>query len=76
MPGMTSGLSSDNPTIVAAFRGALLHQGIVVVAVFAVLALVWLIARGRSRPALTGSGAGATPEPGWRQLLRIGFGVI
>src|ERR1700744_1921153 len=76
MPGMTSGLSSGNPTILGAFRGALLHQGIVVVAVFAVLALVWLIARGRSRPALTGSGAGAPPEPGWRQLLRIGFGVI
>jgi cytochrome oxidase Cu insertion factor (SCO1/SenC/PrrC family) len=78
MPGMTSGLSSDNPTIVAAFRSALLHQGIFVLAVFAVLALAWLIIREWLRPALTwaGSRVSAAPEPAWRQLLRIGFGVI
>jgi cytochrome oxidase Cu insertion factor (SCO1/SenC/PrrC family) len=78
MPGMTSGLNSDNPTIVAAFRSALLHQGIFVLAVFAVLALTWLITREWPRPALTraGSHVSAGPEPAWRQLLRIGFGVI
>jgi cytochrome oxidase Cu insertion factor (SCO1/SenC/PrrC family) len=78
MPGMTSGLSSNNPTIVAAFRSALLHQGIFLLAVFAVLTLAWLIIREWPRPALTwaGSRVSAAPEPAWRQLLRIGFGVI
>src|ERR1700690_4055397 len=78
MPGMTSGLSNNNPTIVAAFRSALLHQGIFVLAVFVVLALAWLVIREWSRPALTraGSRVDAGPEPAWRQLLRIGFGVI
>jgi cytochrome oxidase Cu insertion factor (SCO1/SenC/PrrC family) len=78
MPGMTSGLSNNNPTIVAAFRSALLHQGIFVLAVFVVLALAWLVIREWSRPALTraGSRVSAGPEPAWRQLLRIGFGVI
>ncbi len=42
MPGMNSGLNSNNPTVVAAFRSALLHQGLIVLAVFAVLALAWL----------------------------------
>ncbi len=27
MPGMNSGLSPDDPTLVAAFRSALLHKG-------------------------------------------------
>jgi cytochrome oxidase Cu insertion factor (SCO1/SenC/PrrC family) len=78
MPGMNSGLSSNNPTIVAAFRSALLHQGIFVLAVFAVLALSWLVIREWGRPALTraGSRLDAGPEPAARQLLRIGFGVI
>jgi cytochrome oxidase Cu insertion factor (SCO1/SenC/PrrC family) len=78
MPGMNSGLSNNNPTIVAAFRSALLHQGIVVLAVFAVLALAWLVVREWGRPALThvGAGVNAGAEPAGRQLLRIGFGVI
>jgi hypothetical protein len=29
MPGMNSGLNSNNPVLVAAFRAALLHQGII-----------------------------------------------
>jgi cytochrome oxidase Cu insertion factor (SCO1/SenC/PrrC family) len=78
MPGMNSGLSNDNPTIAAAFRSALLHQGIFVLAVFAVLALAWLVIREWGRPALTraDSGVNAGPEPAGRQLLRIGFGVL
>jgi len=27
MPGMNNGLNPDDPTVVAAFRAALLHQG-------------------------------------------------
>jgi cytochrome oxidase Cu insertion factor (SCO1/SenC/PrrC family) len=78
MPGMISGLNSQNPTIVAAFRSALVHQGILVLAVFAVLALAWLIIREWLRPARPTATAGVAKvaEPAWRQLLRIGFGVI
>src|ERR1700735_3299784 len=78
MPGMNSALSNDNPTIAAAFRSALLHQGIFVLAVFAVLALAWLVIREWGGPALTraDSRVNAEPEPAGRQLLRIGFGVI
>jgi cytochrome oxidase Cu insertion factor (SCO1/SenC/PrrC family) len=78
MPGMISGLNSQNPTIVAAFRSALVHQGILVLAVFAVLALAWLIIREWLRPARPTATAAVAKaaEPAWRQLLRIGFGVI
>jgi cytochrome oxidase Cu insertion factor (SCO1/SenC/PrrC family) len=78
MPGMNSGLNSNNPTVVAAFRSALLHQGLVVLVVFAVLALAWIIIHEWLRPPGTPAapGAGTAAEPGWRQLLRIGFGVI
>jgi cytochrome oxidase Cu insertion factor (SCO1/SenC/PrrC family) len=74
MPGMNSGLNSDNPTLVAAFRSALLHQGIYVLLIFAILAVAWVSAREWLRPAR--SAPPASPEPAWRQLLRIGFGVI
>jgi len=74
MPGMNSGLNSDNPTLVAAFRSALLHQGIYVLLIFAILAVAWVSAREWLRPAR--SAPPADPEPAWRQLLRIGFGVI
>ncbi|HEX3752174.1 MAG TPA: SCO family protein [Streptosporangiaceae bacterium] len=75
---MNSGLNSNNPTVVAAFRSALLHQGLVVLVVFAVLALAWIIIHEWLRPPGTPAapGAGTAAEPGWRQLLRIGFGVI
>jgi cytochrome oxidase Cu insertion factor (SCO1/SenC/PrrC family) len=74
MPGMNSGLNDDNPTLVAAFRAALLHQGIYVLLIFAVLALAWVSAREWLRPARPARPI--TPEPAWRELLRIGFGVI
>ena len=45
MPGMQSGLSDTNPIIVAAFKAALLHQGLIIAAVLALLALAWLAAR-------------------------------
>src|ERR1700735_4687810 len=78
MPGMNSGLGSDNPTIVARSRSALLHQGIFVLAVIAALALAWLVIREWGHPALTRAdvGVSAWPEPAGRQLLRIGFGVL
>src|SRR5215471_10808282 len=82
---MNSGLNTSNPTLVAAFRNALLHQGIIAFLVFAVLAVVWVAVREWLRPqaaAWAAGGPGAEPpeetlpEPAWRQLLRIGFGVL
>jgi cytochrome oxidase Cu insertion factor (SCO1/SenC/PrrC family) len=74
MPGMNSGLNDDNPTLVAAFRAALLHQGLYVLLIFAILAVAWVSAREWLRPAR--AARPVTPEPTWRVLLRIGFGVI
>ena len=45
MPGMNSGLNVDDPTVVAAFRAALLHQGLIILAVFAVLSIAWVAVR-------------------------------
>jgi cytochrome oxidase Cu insertion factor (SCO1/SenC/PrrC family) len=74
MPGMNSGLNDNNPTLVAAFRAALLHQGIYVLLIFAILAVAWVSAREWLRPGR--AARPATAEPTWRQLLRVGFGVI
>ena len=71
---MNSGLTSNNPMLVAAFRAALLHQGLIVLLIFAVLAIAWVSAREWLRPGTAARPAVA--EPSWRQLLRIGFGVI
>ncbi len=45
MPGMNSGLSPSDPTLVNAFRSALLHQGAVALALVAFLMLLWASAR-------------------------------
>jgi cytochrome oxidase Cu insertion factor (SCO1/SenC/PrrC family) len=74
MPGMNSGLNDNNSTLVAAFRAALLHQGIYVLLIFAILAVTWVSVREWLRPAR--KARPVTPEPAWRELLRIGFGVI
>jgi cytochrome oxidase Cu insertion factor (SCO1/SenC/PrrC family) len=81
MPGMNSGLSDTNPTLVAAFRTALLHQGLLIALLLAVLALAWFgvrewtpTAAARSRGVLGWRAASA--EPAARRLLRIGFGII
>jgi cytochrome oxidase Cu insertion factor (SCO1/SenC/PrrC family) len=71
---MNSGLNIDNPTLVTAFRTALLHQGILILAIFAVLAVAWVSAREWLRP--PPAARSTVPEPAWRELLRIGFGVL
>jgi len=73
VPGMNSGLSPDDPTLVAAFRSALLHQGLIAAAVFVLLLLAWGTARNWA-PAAEGPAPAA--EPRGRQLLRIGFGLL
>ena len=60
MPGMNSGLDIDDPAVVAAFRSALLHQGLLALLVFAVLSAAWLGLRAWSRAGTgTGTGTGA-----------------
>jgi len=45
LPGMNSGLSPADPTLVAAFRSALLHQGAIALLIIAFLWLLWATVR-------------------------------
>ena len=75
MPGMNSGLNVDDPTVVAAFRSALLHQAIIALAIFAVLSVVWVSVRERHDAGA--EGAPRRPaEPAGHRVLRIGFGLL
>jgi cytochrome oxidase Cu insertion factor (SCO1/SenC/PrrC family) len=83
MPGMNSGINISDPTVVAAFKAALLHQGMIALLIFAVLVLAWVTVRAwlpaaapDGAAAAAGTAGEASPEPAWRQLLRIGFGLI
>jgi hypothetical protein len=84
MPRMNSGVDVNDPTVVAAFKAALLHQGLIALVIFAVLGLAWLTVRA-GLPAAARDGAvvhaGETPptaaaEPAGRRVLRIGFGLL
>ena len=82
MPGMNSGINVSDPTVVAAFKAALVHQGLIALLIFAVLGLAWVTVRtwapaaGAGAGAATGADGPALAEPAWRRLLRIGFGVL
>jgi cytochrome oxidase Cu insertion factor (SCO1/SenC/PrrC family) len=83
MPGMNSGLNLGNSTLHAAFMTALLHQGIIALLIFAVLSVAWVsIRESQPRPSAAAASPAAAaaasrlPEPSWRKLLRIGFGII
>jgi cytochrome oxidase Cu insertion factor (SCO1/SenC/PrrC family) len=45
MPGMNSGLDVSDPTVVAAFKSALVHQGLIALVIFAALGMAWLTVR-------------------------------
>jgi cytochrome oxidase Cu insertion factor (SCO1/SenC/PrrC family) len=75
VPGMNSGLNISDPVVVAAFRAALEHQGLIVLVIFGVLVLGWLTVRTWLTPGRQAA-AVVQPEPAWRQLLRIGFGLL
>lgn len=82
MPGMNSGLSPSDPTLVAAFRSALLHQGAIALIAIVFLWLIWATARtwrpaarSGSRPAGGDRGAHRAEARG-RQVLRVGFGLL
>src|ERR1700719_3515218 len=102
MPGMNSGLNVGDPTVVAAFESALVHQGLIALLIFAVHGFAWVTVRswlpaaaqggtaaqdgttaqdgtaGRDGTGAPAPGAlgSALAEPAWRQLLRIGFGLL
>jgi cytochrome oxidase Cu insertion factor (SCO1/SenC/PrrC family) len=82
MPGMDTGLSTNNPAIVAAFQAALLHQGLVALLVLAVVAMAWNVLRTAQYRRAGAGAAGAfplpsgRPEPVARRLLRVSFGLI
>jgi len=83
MPGMNSGINVNDPTVIAAFKTALLHQGIIALAIFALLGFAWITVRAwlpagqaAGGAAADGAATAAVAEPSWRQLLRIGFGLL
>ncbi|HEX5289314.1 MAG TPA: hypothetical protein VFX25_10610, partial [Streptosporangiaceae bacterium] len=73
---MNSGLSPSDPTLVAAFRSALLHQGAIALLLLLFVWLLWATARTWRRPATGGATARSTAETRARWLLRTGFGVL
>jgi len=81
---MNSGPDRPNPAVVAAFRVALLHQGLIVLLILAALAGAWAVGLARRRAwAHKSPGRGifadanlAGTEPAGRRLLRIGFGLL
>src|SRR5712671_3641198 len=81
---MNSGLSPGDPTLVAAFRSALLHQGAIALLMLVFVWLLWATARawrsapapGTGGPTVAGPSAGGTAEARARWLLRTGFGVL
>jgi cytochrome oxidase Cu insertion factor (SCO1/SenC/PrrC family) len=76
---MGSTLQLNNPTVVAAFRSALIHQGIIALLIFFLLAMLWVSVREwvpGSRTSFGPPAGGPLAEPRGRQLIRIGFGVL
>jgi cytochrome oxidase Cu insertion factor (SCO1/SenC/PrrC family) len=80
---MNTGLSTNNPAIVSAFQAALLHQGLLVLLIVALVAVAWNVLRSlnlRRVAAGTSSPLAAlpamAPEPVARRLLRVSFGLI
>jgi cytochrome oxidase Cu insertion factor (SCO1/SenC/PrrC family) len=79
MSGMNSGINVNDPTVVAAFKAALVHQGIIALLIFALLGFAWITVRTWlpvPAAAAGGTPAAAVAEPSWRQVLRIGFGLV
>jgi hypothetical protein len=76
VPGMNSGLNPADPTLVAAFRSALFHQGAIALIIIAFLWLAWATARawrlttpGAKREAGKRTAGQAIRAPGpWRAL--------
>ncbi len=77
-------LQTDNSTITAAFRSALNHQFLILVALGVLVVIAWNLARTLQYRRAVAAGASAvgdtTPalgaEPAARRLLRIAFGLL
>ena len=82
MPGMSTGLNANNPTIVSAFHRTLLHQALIVLLLLAIVGVAWNVLRARqARLAQQGDQSAAAlrqvpREPSGRRLLRISFGLL
>jgi hypothetical protein len=82
MPGMNSGLDANDPAVIAAFRAALIHQGILALLIVGLAGAGWAAARGRLAPSRGTAGGAAgraaawAAEPAGRRLLRFGFGLL
>ena len=78
MPGMNNGLNIHDPVVVSAFRAALLHQGLIALAIFALLSVAWVGLRGPAGREGTPAAAEhpGAPEPRAHRVLRIGFGLL
>ena len=80
MSGMNSGINVNDPTAVAAFKAALVHQGIIALLIFALLGFAWITVRAwlpaTQASTADGTSVPAVAEPSWRQVLRIGFGLL
>jgi len=84
MQGMSTGLNADNPVIISAFHAALLHQGLAVLVILALVGLAWNLLRSlqlrrattSEHSAIAHSVAFSGSEPVARRLLRVSFGLI
>lgn len=83
MPGMGHGLQTNDPTIGAAFRTALMHQFLVIALLAIVLVVAWNVARTiRYRRSVATGHLETDPmgavwaEPVARRVLRITFGIL
>ena len=73
MSGMGSSLQTGNSTMVAAFRAALIHQGIFIAVIFALLLVGWISFREWLPAARAGSsGSAIMPGPDRWSLPRAG----
>jgi len=82
---MGSGPGSPDPAVVAAFRSALMHQGLTALLVLAALAICWAtlrewrpdLARRAHLARLARQGpSGEVEVPAARRLIRLGFGLL
>ncbi|HET7013891.1 MAG TPA: SCO family protein [Streptosporangiaceae bacterium] len=74
-------MNVHNRVVVGAFHAALIHQAIIALLIFGVLAAFWATSKAwrpaRLAPERAGASAGApVPEAPARKLLRVGFGVL
>ena len=79
---MNSGINANDPTVVAAFRAALFHQGLIALVFILLVTLAWGCAkawppaRTPSAPVPDDQPVGRPAEPAGRRLLRVGFGIL